>query len=145
MRTDREKAEMRSRFIVRGPATETKITVSEHHPDIHKLFPREDGTLWVLTSRGRKEPPDGALALFDVFDAQGRFVRQVTLQGEGNPMDDALFMADDRLFVVTGFQSASRAMHAGETVEAAPEDEGELEPMEVICYRMDGDLAKVGE
>ena len=77
MRTDREKAEVRSRFIVRGPATETKIIVSKHHPDIHKLFPREDGTLWVLTSRGRKEPPDGALALFDVFDAQGRFVRKV--------------------------------------------------------------------
>jgi len=145
MRTDQEKAEMRSRFIIRGPTTEPKITVSEHHPDIARLFPRDDGTLWVLSSRGRTDLPDGAMTLFDVYDDEGHFVREVTLEGEGDAMEDAFVFLHDRLYVVTSYRQAVKSMNAGEaTAEDSEVDDEEPMPMEVICYRLDGDLAKLG-
>jgi hypothetical protein len=137
-RTQEEKEEQKSRFVIRGPVAEPKITVSDHHPDIARIFPREDGTFWVLTSRGRREAPTGALGVFDVFDERGRFVRQVILEGEGDPVGDAYFLAGDRLFVVTGFAQATRAMHAMDDRSKREDEEidADLKPMEVICYSL---------
>jgi hypothetical protein len=131
-RTDDETEAAKKRFIVRGPV-KPKIVVAENHPDINRLFPRKDGTLWVLTSRGIKASNDRTLAAFDVFDAAGRFTHKVTLEGEGNPEDDAVFLTHDRVFVVTQFVTAMQSMHGGGDAET---DEAEPEPMEVICYRL---------
>ena len=126
---------MRSRFIIRGMA-DPKIVVSEYEPDVRNIFPRSDGTVWVMTSRGEREANESVLAQFDVFDSQGRFTHQVTLEAEGDPREDAVFFVGDRLFVVTEYVSASQSMWGGKDGEAEEEDEGEAEPMEVICYRL---------
>jgi hypothetical protein len=76
------------------------------------------------------------VGVFDVFDAEGRFVRQVALQGEGDPLEDGYFFVGDRFFVVTGFLDAAMAAQGA----ALEEDEEEPLPMEVICYRLDGDV-----
>jgi hypothetical protein len=138
-RTAEEKEAVKSRFVIRGPVGEPKITVSDYHPDISQIFAREDGTFWVLTSRGRREAPEGALLAFDVLDERGRFVRQAILEGEGDPVEDAYFLAGDRLFVVTGFAQAVRAMHAMDDRSKREEEETaeDLKPMEVICYSLD--------
>ena len=130
--------EQKSRFVIRGPAVEPKITISEHHPDIARFYPRGDGTFWVLTSKGRRQIPEGALGVFDVFDAQGRFLRQITLEGQGDPVEDAFFLVGDRLYVVTGFSRATRAMHAMDDRSQRKEEEiaEDLKPMEVICYSL---------
>ena len=104
----------------------------------------DDGSLWVLTSHGSRARPEGALGVFDVFDKDGRFVRQVTLYGQGDPSEDAFFFDGDRLYVVTGFLDAAMALQGGGATEEE-ESEEEPTPMEVICYRVDTPVVAKGE
>jgi hypothetical protein len=112
-----------------------QIKISEWDKDVNQIFTRDDGSLWVLTSRGENDRPDGSLGVFDVFDAKGHYVRQVTLRGEGNPQEDGYFFVKDRLYVVTGFLDAAIAAQGGGTEDT--ETEVEPDPMAVICYRLD--------
>ena len=136
MRTDEEKEAMKKRFIIRGPV-DPRIVVSEYEPDVNRLFPRRDGTLWVLTSRGMKASTENVIAVFDVFDAEGRFTHEVTLEGQGNPKEDSVFIVGDRVFVVTQFVNAMRSAFGGDDSPSGDEEVEEPEPMEVICYRLD--------
>jgi hypothetical protein len=113
-------------------APETKA--SETDRDILSLFPREDGTLWVLSSRGGYDAPGGAIATFDVYDRDGRFSSQVTVRGDGRSTDDGIHFVGDRMVVVTGLRSAQRSQ-IGAGDEAAGDDE-DAEPMAVICYNL---------
>ncbi len=98
--------------------------------DIQALFARPDGTLWVLNSRGAFDQPDEVLATFDVFDADGSFLHQVALKGEGNFYDDGLRLVGDRLFVLRGLRAAQRAERGD------GEEDEDAEPMSVACYRL---------
>jgi hypothetical protein len=100
------------------------------------MFPRSDGSLWVLTSRGERASNESVLATFDVFDSQGRFTHQVTIEAEGDPREDAVLFVGDRLFVVTEYVSASSSMWGGSDGEGEDDEEEEAEPMQVICYRL---------
>jgi hypothetical protein len=113
---------------------DAKIVVSDFDQDVANIYPRADGTLWVLSSRGSREQPEGSLGTFDVFDQDGRFVREVTLMGEGEPQQDGYFFVKDRLYVVTGFLDAAMAAQGGGTEET--ESDEDLEPMAVICYEL---------
>ncbi|NNF05163.1 MAG: 6-bladed beta-propeller [Candidatus Eisenbacteria bacterium] len=130
-RTDEEIEAARSSFIIRGPV-DPKITVSNFHPDISELYPREDGSLWVRTSRGDRES-DGMFT-FDIFDADGKFQKQLTVNGEGNSDDDGFRLIGDHLFVLRHQSSARQSMFSAGGGEE-DEDE-EAEPMEVICYKI---------
>lgn len=128
--------------IRRGGRTESpEVKTSRTDRDVQQMFPRPDGSLWVLSSRGAFDAPDGAIAEVDVFDPAGRFVRQLTLKGRGDYLNDGLHVVGDRLFVVTGLRSARRSMFgAGETAE---EDDADAEPMGVICYDLGSALRAV--
>ena len=143
-RTSREMEEAKSGFIIRGPVDPT-IYVSDYHPDIEGLYPQADGSLWVLTSRGSRDGRDGSIGTFDLFDARGRFVRQVTLLGEGNPVEDQHVFSGDRLYVLRGYRQALKSMHAmddrSNSRAAEEEEDEEARPMEVICYALDGLIA----
>jgi hypothetical protein len=115
-------------------AQSPEVKASETDRDIQQIFPREDGEVWVLSSKGAFSPPSGALATFDVFDAAGKFARQVTFGGTGSFAEDGFYVVGDRLYVVTGLRSARRAMFGGG--EGGADDEEELESMEVICYEL---------
>lgn len=102
--------------------------VSETSRDLVRFQPRGDGTLWVLSSRGEQDVPDGVIATFDVFDKKGRFVRQATVQGSFRVGIDVFYVVDDYVFVVT---------NAGEAADLNPADAEEAaDPMEVICLRL---------
>lgn len=118
----------------RGISVERKISRTDR--DIMHIYPRDDGSLWVISSQGGLDAPDGAIATFDVFDENGHFVRQVTLKGEGDFPEDGLHFVGNRLYVVTGLMSARAAM-AGTGREEDYEDEEELTPMTVICYDLE--------
>jgi hypothetical protein len=79
-----------------------------------------------------RDCPKGALGTFDVFDAEGRYLRQVTLMGDGDPLQDGYFFVGDRLYVVTGFLDAAMAAAGGGSEDIADE----AEPMAVICYQV---------
>ena len=113
-----------------GIPVETKV--SEYAEAVNSLFVSPQGELWVLTNFGIRDLPEGVMNIYDVFDAEGHYDRQVRVLCEGNGEEDALmFTRDGRLIMVTGFMDAVTALQGG---GAAAEDEEEAEPMEVICY-----------
>ncbi|MFQ5599971.1 MAG: 6-bladed beta-propeller [Candidatus Krumholzibacteriia bacterium] len=132
---DRLKQRLGSRPRRHGRRGSPKVEVSDRDRDIRWMEVTDSGHVWVLSSRGAKRAPEGALGTFDVFDAQGRFQQRVTLAGEGDFEEDRFILVADRLFVVTQFAAAVRAM-----MGSAPEDDEDVddaEPMAVICYRFD--------
>ncbi len=78
---------------------DTKISPTSR--DVVALFPRPDGSLWVLSSRGEMDRPNSVVATFDEFDRSGLFVRTVTVNGPRGP-DGVFYLVGDVVFVVTG-------------------------------------------
>jgi hypothetical protein len=112
------------------------VKIAENTKDIETFYIRDDGSIWVLTSDGARDHPDGTIGFFDVFDADGRFMTQVTLKGEGDPQLDGYYFVGDRLYVVTDLVSAAISLQAqGAAIQLGDE---EPEPMSVIAYELDG-------
>ncbi len=99
------------------------------------LSARDDGSLWVLTSTGNIDQPEGVVGGYDVFDEKGRLARRVTLKGQADPLTDGQFFVKDRLFVVTDWLDALMALQGGGG--AAEDADEDAEPMEIICYQLD--------
>jgi len=106
--------------------------VSKTFPAIVQIFPREDGELWVLSSRGLYERPENTAVVFDVFDAEGTLTRQIVMVGEIDPEEDSMYLLGDRLYVVTDALGA--AMNA---LQAESDDSLEdVEPSNVVCFEL---------
>jgi hypothetical protein len=139
-RTEAEIEDATPRIQIRGGGGrggEVKVNMSKTSRAIERIYPREDGTVWVVSSRGGRDCGEGNIVTFDVFDRSGKFVRQLTLAGGGDFKEDGLHLVDNRVFVIKGLRSAARAMRGmGGDGE---EDEGmeASEPMSVVCYSMD--------
>jgi hypothetical protein len=133
-RTEEEMRYAMDAFSTSGPI-DPKIVVSAHHPDLSRLYPRDDGTLWVLTSRGSRQLPPETLGRFDVYDDEGRYVREVEFVGEGDPVGDRYYFRGNRLFVARHYSDAFDSMAGGKRHGTSTEYE-EPEPMKVICYRL---------
>jgi len=135
VRSDEEKERNKPRvmFRTRRGSQQPETKASDTDRDIQNLIVREDGTLWVLNSHGAYSVDDGVIARYDVFDNEGRFIEEITVKGEGDYEEDGFHIVSDRLYVVTGFRSAQRAMYGGSDDEEV-EDDGE--PMSVICYEL---------
>ena len=120
----------------RGPrgGSPPEVKVSATDRSIQGIYPRGDGSVWVLSSRGALDAPGDALGTFDVFDSEGHFTQQWTLQGVGNFERDGFFFTGDRLYVVTDLWEAVLAMRGGGDEEY--DDTEEAEPVSVICYRL---------
>jgi hypothetical protein len=108
--------------------------ISPTHTAVTQMFFREDGTLWVLPATGRYEQPQGTMARFDVYDAEGRFQRRVSLQMPGNAVDDGLFFVGERVYVVTDLFGAVMANFGGDAVEE--EEPLEAEPVTLVAYEL---------
>lgn len=111
-----------------------KIKVHDYNSNVEQIHTRSDGSMWVLSSEGSRDKPDGAIGVFDLFDKAGKFVTQVALIGEGDPTVDGYYFVGDRLYVVTDLLQASLTLQSG----GQPFDIGdeEPEPMSVICYEI---------
>jgi hypothetical protein len=129
---------MRIRQRGGGGVVEAEGIPSETDRDVQAIFVRPDGTVWVLGSHGAFDAPEGILATFDVFGADGTWLRQVALRGEGSFREDGIHLVGDRVFVTRGFQAALRADRGIGT----DEDEG-AEPMSVVCYQLASDVGAV--
>ena len=85
-------------------------------PCIVSIDVLDDGTLWVLNSRGVREISDEIFRSYDVFDADGKFQAQVAVPFPGDGQKDRLFfLGDDRIIIASD--------HSGE--------------LEVFCYRIE--------
>lgn len=112
-----------------------KWEISKTEPDITALRIGPDGNLWVEPSRGGMEQPEGVFFTWDVFDADGTFVRQVSALCPGDGVEDMMLWREDIAVQVTGFMDAVRSLQGG---GAGGEEDEEAAPMEVICYRVVG-------
>ncbi|UCG50689.1 MAG: 6-bladed beta-propeller [Candidatus Latescibacterota bacterium] len=111
---------------------------SDYDGDIAAIYVREDGSLWVLTSDGTRDLPDGSLGVFDIFDQEGRLLRQVALNGDGDPETDGYYFSGDRMYVVTDWLQALISLQSGE--QSFQVGDEEPEPMSVICYQLAADV-----
>ena len=129
-----EENKPRVRIRRRGNTQRPESSASPTDRDIVGMYPRQDGTLWVLSSRGAFNAPRGTLVVLDVFDATGRFVRELSIRAEGAFRDDGIEIVGDNLFVVRQLRSAERAMNADESDNTATDEDAE--PMSIVCYRL---------
>lgn len=137
VRTDEHKKdllEIYKGFTRQIPIPNIKYEVEDAWNPVQRLFARDDGSLWVATSNGSIDQPEGVVGGFDVFDKDGRFARRVTLKGQGDPTTDGQFFVRDRLFVVTDWLNAMMALQGGAPPEG--ESDEEAEPMEIISYKL---------
>ena len=112
-----------------------ELRIAQNRRVILALHPRADGTLWVETSRGWTDLPEGISVAYDQIDADGRYLRQVALRGEIDPWNDYTYLFGDRLLRLTsGFEAAQGALGAS----GSPEGEAESAPAapELICYEL---------
>ncbi|MBP7669026.1 MAG: hypothetical protein KA123_00390 [Candidatus Eisenbacteria bacterium] len=111
-----------------------KYDFEKTEPAISGLNLRSNGELWVTSSRSGYEQPKGIMLTYDVFNAAGKFIKQVAVACDGDGLEDGLFFAgDDRMLLVRGMADAGVALQGGAMESAEGE---EAAPMEVVLYRI---------
>ncbi len=114
-------------YFRRGGGTEgLDIEVMPYPRAIRRFQVGDDGRLWVLSGRGTKNLPHHSLGVFDVF-TDGRFLEQVTIQGDADPRRDRYYLFGSRLYVVTDYSRSS----------GGDEEQGEAQPMSIICLELE--------
>lgn len=98
----------------------------------------DDGNLWVRHSRSDLDQRDGVMLTLDVFDAGGRFDRQVSFQcRESARYSGFFFVGNDRVLLVKSFADSVRDWFGGGRGSIGDgNDTEEPEAVEIICYRM---------
>ncbi len=113
-----------------------QVSIGEHPEAIQTVQIGPDGFVWVTSSRSDQEQPAGIMSTYDVFDAQGSFVKQVAVACPGDGVNDGLIRIDrERMLLITGFLPALFGLQSG---GAAASGDEEPAPMEVVCYRIKG-------
>lgn len=108
-----------------------EITVEPTEPAVNRVQIMDDGTIWVITNRGLRTLPAGAIAEYDVFSPEGEFLRQVRLLAPGDPVEDLVVLVDpETAILVRGFWDTLAASLGAVDEEAA------AEPMTVSYCRL---------
>lgn len=106
-------------------------------PVISGLHVDSEHRLWVLHSRSAEQLPPGIMQSYDLFDAGGRYLREVYVPCEGDPDYDGLeFLPDDRVLLIKGLVLAGTAQSDLGSIPLGEEDE--TGNMEFVCYRVVG-------
>ena len=125
------------------------MAVDEYFEDISRIYPRENGDVWVGNSQGRDECPANSIGFFDVFDRDGKFTQRIRIEADYDPDNDLFRLRDNMLYVFKEGRNAparSSSMGGGgsRTVmismggnddEEEDEDE-EPAPFKVVCYKL---------
>jgi hypothetical protein len=116
-------------------------------PDVDRVVPRDGGELWVLSSHGIADPPNGTVGTFDVYDASGHYVRNITIEADYDQRYDDFAIVGDRLFVLKEARSASDQVSSGSAAGGGQmtmirrggsrqSDDRDPEPFAVVCYQL---------
>ena len=83
---------------------EVPCEFADHDPTISEIFVDADGIVWVQHNRSRHDLPDGVMLTYDTFDAEGRYLREVSVACSGDPAYDGLrFLDDGRVLLIKGY------------------------------------------
>lgn len=141
-RTAEEKGHFKDmvQAIYHGAPIEVGVECSDFEPVIlymHRgLRIGDDGTCWVLTTRGIRDQPSGVMATFDLFAPDGEFVRQVEVEAPWNGLRDGVFFFGDHAYVVTAYADAMTAQFTGGRMGIDLNDES-ASSIEVIRCRVE--------
>jgi hypothetical protein len=103
-------------------------------PTITDLYVDDANQLWVEHSRSAESGPEEAMLTYDVYDAEGRFTRQVAFICDGDPVNDELFRVSDDMVVL--IKGSIPAMYAAMAPDVEMDEEAAEANMEVVCYRI---------
>jgi hypothetical protein len=103
-------------------------------PTITDLYVDDGNQLWVENSRSAESGPDAAMLTYDVFDADGEFIRQVAFVCDGDPVNDELFRVRDDMVVL--IKGSIPAMYAAMAPDVQVDEEAADANLEVVCYRI---------
>jgi hypothetical protein len=78
------------------------------------------------------------MGVWDVYSADGEFIREVRMMGDGNPVEDGYFFAGDRIYQVTDLFGAAMSQMGG---DEEAEEFDDLEPVRVVAWKMEGSVA----
>lgn len=135
-RTDREMSRLNALIDawIQGFPGELERVLEKTEPTIDDLHVDDRGVLWVKHSRSGDDRPGGVLLTYDTFAPDGRWLQQVAIRGEGDPMYDGIrFLGDDRVLLIRGYVLARWASRGALNVDFGEE---EAQAMEVICCRL---------
>lgn len=114
--------------------------IDEFYKVILSMQVGPDGQLWVMTGRGRfgEGVAEHTLGTFDVFDGEGNFVRQVTINVPFMGGSDEFEFLGDRLYVYEESNDARASMYAGHGMEITTDQEsdGKIEPLTIWCWKI---------
>jgi hypothetical protein len=136
-RTDREMRRARAVLdsALRQVAREVRPELAQVNPVVAALFVDADGNLWVKHSRSGDDRPEGIMLTYDLFDPEGRYLQEVSIACDGDPLyDDLEFLVDGRVLMIKGAVLAQWSSFDFGTVDW--NDEEDVAPMEAVCYRM---------
>ena len=107
---------------------------------IQSMHVGPDGQLWVMTGRGRfgEGVPDDTLGTFDVFDSEGNFVRQVSIDVPFMGGSDEFEFLGDRLYLYEESRDARQSMYSGFGMQIVTDQEsdGEIDPLTIWCWKI---------
>ena len=141
VRTDEEKQvahRIQEAIWAYYPTTPKRILIEDTKADIQQLLVAPDGRLWVQTSSGGRNAPDGCWLILDVYTPDGSFEKQVALAGDHDAeRDNFTLLPDGRaVVVISALEAWLNQMGA---IEKNADDAKEPAPLEIICYRLDSE------
>ena len=111
---------------------ESTYEAEAFEPDVADLRVTPDGEIWIHNSWQQWAGEEG-LFCYDVFSADGEFIKEVQIECAGSATNDRLFFANDnRIYKVSGFLSAAISAQG---LGGDEEEEEEAEAMAITCYR----------
>ena len=134
-----------SQFNVNGRSPD--IDFNEYNRDIETLYPRPNGELWVSTSRSSEDCGQPGICALDVFDSEGRFLREQNIEADYDPKRDQFSLIGDYLFIYKEARTTPQSSTSsgggmmtmmirvgGSTSSDDDDEDSEPKPFSVICY-----------
>ena len=140
VRTEAEKEEQRGsmQMNINGQIPEIEWKLQDRARCIERLQVLDDGTVWVLNSNARAAWNEAGTVIYDVFDPDGKLLREVTVAvPEGGDGDRLVLMDDGRFLLINGMDSLSISISVGGGDNDTHSDE-ELGDtlLELVCYEV---------
>ena len=109
-----------------------EITYEDTEPALNSLTVLEDGSIWTVTNRSLRSRAPGVAIEWDVFSAEGGYLRRVRLLCDADGLDDLIrILSPDRAIVVRNFWSALASSRGVEN-----DGDEDPSPMSVISCRL---------
>jgi hypothetical protein len=119
-----------------GEIVEITTTIDDYAPAIMSINATVDGKIWVLSSRGNREQPEGIQQSYDIYDTEGHFREVVRLAVNLDDEQDRLYqLTDGRWILLRNIRAAMEGMYGVPSEDDDEEPAEEDQALEIICLR----------